>query len=295
MRLDTLRILCDLVDEGSFTAAAHRHFITQSAVSQQIRSLEQELKTTLLFRRGGQWQLTEAGRLVHARAAAILGNVEQLEADLRKMTRRPTGRLRVASAWSFGLYELPRALPRFMERHPDVDVDVEFVDGPLIYDHILERRYDIGIVVYPHPRRGLGIVPFATDRLVLATGRRGPLHGKRAIDVDQLADVPLIGFHPSLATRPALDRALRRAGAEPRTVRAYLNVEMIRQAVEANLGAAFLPEPVVRDGARAGRLKLVRVRDFEFRRPLAAVYRSERDGDPLIRTFTEALASQFGA
>lgn len=294
VRIEALRVLCDLVDEGSFTAAARRHFITQSAVSQQIRALERELKSPLLFRRGGRWELTDAGRLVHRRAVEILARMDQLAGDLRSLAKRPSGRLRVATAWSVGLYELPRTLPKFLEKHPDVDVEVEFVSGRTIYDRILERHFDLGIIVYPHPRRGLKNVAFATDRLVLATGLRGPLHAKRIVAVDALDGVPLIQFHASLPTRPALDQALRREGLEPRTVRAYLNIEMIRQAVEANLGAAFLPQPLVRDGVKAGRMKQIRVRDFEFRRPLAAVYRVERDGDPLLRTFIEALGDHFG-
>lgn len=290
MRLEALRIFRDVVAERSLTRAARRHYITQSAVSQQVHQLEKRFGVKLLTRRAGRWDLTDAGRVFHKGAGEILAAIERLETDLRKRSPRPRGPLRVATAWSVGLYELPRAVRSFMERHPDVDLTVDYAAAPAIYAQLLEGRCDVGVVVYPKPRAGLRFFEFGRDRLVLASGLRGPFGRRRSIAADDLDGKPFIAFHASLQTRRHTDEAFRRAGIAPRIVRAYANVEMIKSAVEANLGVAFLPVDLIRADDR---LHTIRVPGLELERPLSAAVRTRRADDPVIQAFLASLKKHF--
>jgi DNA-binding transcriptional LysR family regulator len=290
MRLEALRIFRDVVHEQSYTKAARKHFITQSAVSQQIRALEKRFGARLLTRRGGRWTLTEAGRVFHRGAGDVLAAVDRLEVNLRKHSTHPKGPLRVATAWSVGLYELPRAVRPFMERHPDVNLVVDYASAPSIYAQLLEDRCDVGIIVYARPRAGLRAIEFGHDRLALATGPKGPLAGRRTIDLEDLDGVPFIAFHPSLQTRRHTNEVFRVAGVAPKVVRAYANIEMIKSAVEANLGVAFIPADLMKTDER---LRTIRVRGLSIERPLAAVVRGRRADDPLILAFIAALQRHF--
>lgn len=291
MRLEALRIFRDVVQEKSFTRAARRHYITQSAVSQQIRALEKRFGVQLLSRRAGSWDLTEAGHLFYRGAGEILAAVDRLETNLRKRARRPKGPLRVVTAWSVGLYELPRAVRPFMERHPEVDLLVDYSSAPGIYAQLLEDRFDVGIVVYGRARAGLRLIEFGHDRLVLASGLKGPFGRRRSIRLDDLDGAPFIAFHPTLQTRRHTNEIFEEAGVAPKIVRSYTNIEMLKQAVEANLGVAFLPVELLRADDR---LRRIRVPGLKFERPLSAVIRSRRADDPVITEFVRSLRRHFG-
>ena len=290
MRLNALRIFRDVVRERSFTRAARRHYITQSAVSQQIRALEKRFGVKLLSRRAGKWDLTEAGRIFHQGAGEILAAVDRLETDLRKRAERPQGPLKVVTTWSVGLYELPRAVRSFMERHPDVNLVVDYASAPAITTQLLEDRCDVGIIAFGRPRAGLRVIPFGQDRLVLCSGLKGHFGRRRTISIDDLDEAPFIAFHRSLQTRRHIDAILEEAGVRPKIVRSYVNIEMVRSAVGANLGVAFLPVELVRTDAR---LRQIGVRDLTLERPLTAIVRSRRADDPVIAAFTTALEKHF--
>ena len=290
MRLEAFRIFRDVVAERSLTRAARRHYITQSAVSQQIRQIEKRFDVKLLARRAGKWDLTEAGHVFHKGAGDVLAAIERLETDLRKRSTRPRGPLRVVTAWSVGLYELPRAVRPFMERHRDVNLTVDYASASSIYAQLLEDRCDVGVIVYPKPRAGLRLIEFGRDRLVLASGLRGPFGRRRRIALEDLDGRPFIAFHPTLQTRRHTDETFRDAGIAPKIVRAYANIEMIKSAVEANLGVAFLPVELIRADDR---LRTIRIPGFEMERPLAAAIRTRRADDPVIQAFVTSLRRHF--
>lgn len=291
MRLEALRIFRDIVREKSFTRAARRHFVTQSAVSQQIRELEKRFGVRLMERRGGAWELTEAGRCFDRGAGEVLEAVGRLEAELRGLAKRPMGPLRVVTTWSVGLYGLPRAVRGFMERHPDVHLVVDYASAPAIGPMLLEGRADVGIVAFARPGAGVRAFAFGSDSFVLCSGVRSPFGRRRTIGLEELDGAPMIAFSRSLGTRRHLDDVFRGAGVKPRIIRSYANIEMVRSAVEANLGVAFLPRELVKSDPR---LQRIGVRGFELRRPLSALVRTRRAEDPLIRAFVAQLRREFG-
>jgi DNA-binding transcriptional LysR family regulator len=292
VRLETLRVFRDVVRERNFSRAARRHYLTQSAVSQQIRALEKHFGVRLLARRGGAWEPTPAGRALYAGAGRILTALERLRADLRRRAAAPQGALRVLASWTVGLYELPRALRLFLKRHADVALGVDFAPSPEILARLRQDACDVGVMAYPRPGPGLRLVPLGRDRLVLACGPRAPFGGRRSIRLEELDGAPFIAFHRSLPTRRHTDALLRDAGIAPRIVRSYANVEMVKSAVEADLGAAFLPRALVR---RDPALRAVHIPGFLFERPIAAAVREGRADDPLIAAFLRSLRRCFSS
>src|SRR5687768_7765269 len=108
MQVETLKTFCDLVESGSFTRAAELNYVSQSAVSQQVRALEQRFERRLLERGGGHSvEPTEAGKLVYAESRAILDRLRALEERLREPGGAMTGTVHVATVYSVGLHALP--------------------------------------------------------------------------------------------------------------------------------------------------------------------------------------------
>src|SRR6476619_5479346 len=109
MHIETLKVFCDLVDLKSFSLAAERNFVTQSAVSQQVRSLEEIFKRKLLERVRGRREvkLTPAGEVFYREARSVLESYRQLEESLRGLVGKIGGTVKVATVYSVGLHELP--------------------------------------------------------------------------------------------------------------------------------------------------------------------------------------------
>src|SRR3954462_9971670 len=120
MHIETLKVFCDLVDLESFSLAAERNFITQSAVSQQIRALEEKFRRRLLERVRGRREvkLTSAGEVFYRESRNVFAAYSLLQESMRELSSTVSGTVRVATVYSVGLHELPPVVRRFMELYP---------------------------------------------------------------------------------------------------------------------------------------------------------------------------------
>src|SRR3954463_1124635 len=142
-----LRVLREVAEQGSFSAAADALSYTQSAVSQQVAALERETGTTLLERRAGGVRLTDAGRALVARAGVILAQLADAERELAAIAGLRGGRVRLASFPSAGAPIAPAAIARFRERHPSVDVSLVMAERPEGADKLRSGEVDIALLI----------------------------------------------------------------------------------------------------------------------------------------------------
>src|SRR5215204_4038429 len=169
MHIETLKVFCDLVDLQSFSLAAERNFVTQSAVSQQIRSLEDKFKRRLLERVRGRREvtLTAAGEVFYRESKSVLTAYDQLQESLRGLVGKVGGTVKVATVYSVGLHELPSKVREFMSKFPSVKIDLEYSRTTRVVRDVLEGTVELGVVSFPEQKRGLTIVPMPSHRLVL--------------------------------------------------------------------------------------------------------------------------------
>src|SRR6476659_2064174 len=152
MHLETLQVFCDLVETGSFSAAASQNFITQSAVSQQVRALESRFDQPLIERTKGHVQPTPAGQLLYQASKDITARYRDLREQLQRCGKTVSGIVRLATVHSVGLYELSEPLKKFLKAYPQVNVHLEYSRSTKIFEDVLSGRIDIGIVAYPARR-----------------------------------------------------------------------------------------------------------------------------------------------
>src|SRR2546421_7320336 len=177
MNLSSLKLLCDLVETESFTLAAERNFVSQSAVSQRIRALEREYGQVFLERGKGRGPAvpTEAGRFLYEGAKPLLAEADALESRLRGLSDEIAGTVRVATVYSVGLHALPPRLKPFLAAHPTVQVHLEYSQTGKVYQDVLAAAVDVGIVACPAPRPGIEIVPFRAEEMVVVCAPENPL------------------------------------------------------------------------------------------------------------------------
>ncbi|MER3426961.1 MAG: LysR family transcriptional regulator [Pyrinomonas sp.] len=297
MQLETLKIFCDLVETRSFSQAAERNLVTQSAVSQQVRALEEKFRRRLLERVRGRRdiRLTEAGEVFYEESRKVLAAYENLEERMRSLTGSVSGTVRVATVYSVGLHELPPVVRRFMTLFPEAKIDLEYSRTTRIVRDVLNGAVDLGIVAYPEKKRGLEVVPLQGDRLVLICPPGHPLAKKRTVSAKDLDGEGFILFERDIPTRRATDRILRSYGVSVRRVVEFDNIETIKRAVEVGMGLAIVPRPSVLDEQRSGQLAVVALAEPEWKRSVGIIYRSDRALSTVAKKFIELLVAEQGA
>ena len=292
MHLETLKVFCDVVETRSFSTAASQNFVTQSAVSQQIRTLEERYGRRLLERTRGNVQLTPAGEILYQASKEIVQRHRDMEAELQGLSRTVAGTVRVATVHSIGLYELSAQIKRYLKAHPQVHLHLEYSRATKIYDDALKGNIDLGVVAYPARRPGIAIIPFREDRLVLVCAPSHPLARHRHVSIRKLDGEPMVGYERDIPTRKETDRLLRRHGVDVRYVMELDNVETIKRVVEIGSGLAILPEPAVRPEVKGRTLVAVQLSDDVFLRPLGIIHRQGKHFSPAAEKFIECLQGE---
>jgi DNA-binding transcriptional LysR family regulator len=289
VHIETLKIFCDLVEMSSFSAAASHNFVTQSAVSQQVRALEDKYERKLLERARGRVRLTPAGKVFYESSKDIVARFREMESHLQQLTKVIAGTIHVLTVHTVGLYELSTPVRRFLRIHPQVNLRIEYSRSNRVYEQVQKGDADLGIVAYPIKRAHLTVIPFREDRLVLICPPGHPLAAARRIPIRKLAGLDFVGFERDLPTRKQTDRILRRHGIEVRYRMELDNIETMKRVVEIGTGCALLPEPAVRQEVRNRTVAAVQIRDETLLRPLGIIHRKEQLLSPAREKFIELL------
>src|SRR6202050_1685252 len=203
MQIESLKVFCDLAETESFTRAAQINSVTQSAVSQQISSLERLFKSLLIERSKKRFRLTREGQVLYDYSKQIIATYEALDSKLQQIKDIISGTIRIATIYSIGLHDLPPYLKKFLKAYPTVNVHVEYRRANQVYEDVLGNVVDLGLVAYPARDPKLEVVPLRKDSLVLICHPGHPLAKFKSIKLSQLASQRFISFEPDIPTRKA--------------------------------------------------------------------------------------------
>jgi len=289
MHIETLKIFCDLIETQSFSKAASLNFLTQSAVSQQIKQIEEHFGKQLVERGVRTLRPTEAGEIFYQGCKEVLQHYYELES--RMMTRLDTvgGVVRVSMIYSVGLHEFPPYLKRYIRLYPQVNVRVEYARMSKVYDDVMGNLVDIGLVAYPVKRSGIAVIPFAEDKLVCVCHPKHELTRKKQLKLADLKNFPFVGFERDAPTRRAVDKVFRARRIPLHVVMEFDNVETIKGVVEIDGGISIIPLATVQREVRANSLKVLEFADYDFKRPLGIVFRKGKTFNLAARKFVELL------
>jgi DNA-binding transcriptional LysR family regulator len=294
MHIETLKIYCDLVDLESFSLAAERNFITQSAVSQQIRSLEERYKRRLLERVRGRREvrLTPAGEVFYRESKNVLASYSRLEESLRGLVGKIGGTVKVATVYSVGLHELPSKVREFMTKFPAAKIDLEYSRTTRVVRDVMNGNVELGILAFPEPRRGVTIVPMKSNRLVLIAPPDHKFAKRSLVRIRDLEGQDFVHFERDVPTRKAIDRILREHGIEVHKVAEFDNIETIKRAVEVGFGIAVVPQPAVNDAIGGDQIAVIRLAEKEWVRPVGVIHRTDRNLSLAAKKFVQLLELQ---
>ncbi len=290
MHIETLKVFCDLVDLQSFSLAAERNFITQSAVSQQIRTIEEKFKRRFLERVRGRREvkLTAAGEVFHREAKNVLSAYDQMQENLRGLVGKIGGTVKVSTTYSVGLHELPVKVGEFMSKFPAAKIDLEYARTTKVVRDVVSGSAELGVLAFPEPKRGINISYMPEHKLVLVCPAGHKLASRVQVKTKDLSGQDFVHFERDTPTRKAIDKLLRAKGVEVKKVAEFDNIETIKRAVEVGFGIAILPSPSITEEER-NRLAVVALAEKEWVRPVGIIHRSDRTLSLAAKKFVQLL------
>lgn len=285
MQIETLKMFCDLAETESFTKAAQMNSVTQSAISQQISSLERQFKCLLVERSKKNFRLTREGQVLYNSSKQILSTHDALHHKIQEIKHVISGTIRVATIYSIGLHDLPPYLSVFLRAYPTVNVHLEYSHAAEIYEDVLSNVIDIGLVAYPRREAGLEIVHLRKEPLVLICYPHHPLAKAKSLKLADLQGQKFIHFETGIPTRRAVDHLLKAAKVTVKPVMEFDNIETVKRAVEIEAGVAIVPQPTVAQEVNSKALVEVKIEGKDLFRPLAAIYRKNKVLSPAMKQF----------
>jgi DNA-binding transcriptional LysR family regulator len=289
MQIESLKMFCDLAETESFTKAAQISGVTQSAVSQQISSLERVFKSLLIERSKKKFRLTREGQVLYDYSKQIIQSYESLHSKLQELKDIISGTIRVATIYSIGLHDLPAYVKKFMKSYPTVNIHVEYRRANQVYEDVLSNVVDLGLVAYPVKDTKIEIIALRKEPLVLICHPQHPFARLKTVKLKVLAGQKIIGFEPDIPTRKALDKILKEYGVEVKHVMEFDNVETVKRAVEIDAGVSIVPQGTIAQEIAKQTLVAVPIEDGDFYRPIAAIYKKNKVLSPAMKQFLTIL------
>lgn len=246
MDLGQLRTFVTVAGARSFSAAAAELHLSQPAVSKRIANLEAQLDTRLFDRIGREVRLTEPGRSLLARAETILQEVRDTETLVRNLSGSVGGSLSVATSHHVGLHRLPAVLRRFSRRHPQVQLDLDFLDSEVAHDVVLHGDAELAVVTLApggHPRLAYEWLWPDPLRFVVAVGH--PLAGDASVTLQDIAAHTAVLPGSATYTGRIVVALFQRHGLELDCSMSTNYLETIRMLVSVGLGWSVLPETMI--------------------------------------------------
>jgi len=289
MQIESLKVFCDLSETESFTKAAQINHVTQSAVSQQISSLERQFRSLLIERSKKKFRLTREGQVLYEYSKQIVQVYDALHSRIQEIKDIISGTIRVATIYSIGLHDLPPYMKKFLKAYPTVHVHVEYRRANQVYEDVLGNLVDLGLVAFPNKDTKLEIVPLRRDNMVLICHPQHPLAKYKTTKLSAIIGQKFIAFEPDIPTRKAIDRVLKDHNVTVQPVMEFDNIETVKRAVEIDAGIAIVPQGTIMQEVAKQTLAAVQFEDAQFFRQLAAVYKKNKVLSPAMKQFVAIL------
>jgi DNA-binding transcriptional LysR family regulator len=297
MDVRQLEMFRAVVDAGSFTGAAQRLHVSQSAISRQLKLLEEELGTLLLHRTGRGVAVTPEGMILLATANRIWRDMQEVVAHIADTKKLQSGQISIGGGMTVCLHILPKLLKKFRGLYKNIDLRVLTGTADQLLQALRAHELDLLLLTLPIAGDDLEVQPVLREEMVVVTAKNHALTRARTIEPRTLARYPMVLFESGSNTRKAIDAFFLTQQLPVNVVMETENVEIIKAMVANGLGVTVLPYGAMARELRTGRFAWARVRGARLYRETGWVYLKSahrpRAIAEVLRVFDE-MKEQFG-
>jgi len=292
-----LKVFHTVARQLSFTKAAELLYMTQPAVTFQVKQLEEQFNTRLFDRSHGRISLTSAGELVLDYAERILSLSAELDARMAEMSGEIAGPLLVGASLTNGEFILPRVLGKFQAAWPRVQAHLTVSNSEIIENRVADRSLDVGFIESPSHHPGLETQTLCEDELVVICAPGSDLGRMGKVPAARLADLSYISREQGSGTREFADRYFREHGVAPDDLNIVMelgSMVAIKGVVETGLGYSIVSRATVGNELALGKLVAVPL-DPPLIRIMSLVYPKERFRARRLNAFVDFAVNEMQA
>jgi DNA-binding transcriptional LysR family regulator len=258
----------------NFSRAAEELLLTQPAVTQQVKALEDELGVPLFDRSGGRITLTAGGKVLLPLADQMKEISDQAFAAVAEASGEQAGKLAVGASQTIAQYLLPNFIAGFMKAHRRIRIVARSGNTKAMLDDLVAHHIQVALIEGPDQRKDLNIEPFFQDHMVLVVPTSHEW-ADQEIDIEALKQQPLLMREFGSGSRRVVEKAIIGAGLRKKDLRIQMELdstEGLLSAVETGLGVTFVSRWAVRNQLSLGTLKIARVRGLKLSRQFSIAY-----------------------
>lgn len=292
-----LQVFYTVAKQLSFTKAAEQLFMTQPAVTFQVKQLEEHFDARLFDRSHSKIMLTPTGHMVLEYAERILGLSAEMDKRVSELTGAISGPLLLGASTTIAEFILPRVLGEFKARHPQVQTHMMVANSETIENHIADHTIDLGLIESPSRLPSLQTEVCCDDELVMICAPGHKLAALTSVMPQQLAGEPYISRESGSGTRQFADNYLRQSGMAPEDLNIVMELgspEAIKGVVETGIGVAIMSRATVVKELKLGSLAAIPLAP-RLIRTLSLVYPREKFRSRLVLTFVEFATEKMRA
>ncbi|OGO76852.1 MAG: hypothetical protein A2Y23_08150 [Clostridiales bacterium GWB2_37_7] len=294
MNLGYLKLFNTLATELSFSKAASLLYISQPAVSIQIKKLEEELGFKLFDRVGKQLRMTDNGEILYQYTKKIFDLVDEADAVLTKQYASLKGTVEIGASNTPGTYIMPGILSEYSENFPEVITNLHIGNTFEVEKMVLENRVDFAIkggdLMY---NSKLNVEWLAEDEVIFITSPQSSFAGREYIECSELVNSKFILHEKNTRLHNLVRLILEDLNLLDNITMTVGHVDAIKQAVRLQLGIAVVPLSTVEDELKAGNLCQFRIKDKNWFYPYNLVYNKERHRSPAVRSLMDLVRERM--
>jgi LysR family transcriptional regulator, low CO2-responsive transcriptional regulator len=289
MNLNQLRIFYESAKLENFSKAAERLYITQPAVSAQIKQLEDFFDVKLFNTIGRRVHLTDAGKVLLETAHKIFELEREAEAAMQDIRELKRGALHIAVTKDYAPYVIPRYVSRFHALHPAISIHLSEGSSAEIIEDLAAYKHELAIVGGTNCPKWLVRKTFRAEELLLVAASNHPVAAREAITVKELAELPLILREEGSTLRTLVMDMFRERNLSPNIAYEASNLEFIKKLGIRGEGVHFVSRKGVEAELASGVLKEIRVEGVQLIMDTSVVYMKHLKLSKIANAFLEML------
>ena len=277
MNLKHLSYFVDISKRESFTKAADDIYVSQSALSKSVKSLEQELNVTLIDRTSKSFNLTEEGRILYVEGEKLLQYIDESQDEIIVKIHRSRRRLRIGVPPVISTVYFSQLLFRFIKQYPNIELEISEVGANIVQNQINAGNIDIGVVILPIINTdNYHIIPAMSSDNALIVNKDHPLASRDEVDFKELEHEDFLILDRTYMLHDRIIKNCEIAGFYPHITTESSQWDFLAEMVAYNQGISILPVPIMKRFYSSDRIKMIRLKEPEFPWNIAMIFKKEK-------------------
>ncbi|NTU59713.1 MAG: LysR family transcriptional regulator [Deltaproteobacteria bacterium] len=292
INFNQIRVFYEAARCQNFSQAARNLCVTQPAITGQIRALEEQVEIKLFKKRGRRMALSEAGAILFQHAHEVFELEKRMEKVLGEMRELKRGLLKIGTTKTYARYLMPSLVSRYRAAYPDIKIILDEGSSAEVSRSLQDLRNELAIIAFTEDVRGVKLLPFRQEQVVLFAAPTHPLAQREGIGIEDLEGQLIIMKEEGSSTHAVVRQYFEKNGRSPNVLVETSNVGFIKEMVEKGEGVAFLVQSAIEEEVAAGRVKVVPIVDEPLTLEVHIAYLEEGDLSPAAKAFLKILEDE---